>query len=91
MEILLAAGARPDDPFRKPAPPELLHFPPELLPLFGSDYFSNWYQRDEGLTPLMLAAARGDSAQLRQLLKAGAKRGAQTKAWHRYPIVFACD
>ena len=84
MEILLAAGARPDDPFRKPAPPE-------LIPLFGSDYFAKWYQRDEGLTPLMLAAARGDTAQLRQLLKAGAKRGAQTKAWHRYPIVFACD
>ena len=39
----------------------------------------------------MLAAARGDVPQLRQLLKAGAKRGAQTKEWHRYPIVFACD
>ncbi len=84
VEVLLAAGARPDDPFRKPAPPE-------LIPLFGSDYFAKWYQRDEGLTPLMLAAARGDTALLRQLLKGGAKRGAQTKAWHRYPIVFACD
>ncbi len=84
VDALLVAGAPPDDPFRKPAPAE-------LLPLFGSDYFAKWYQRDEGLTPLMLAAARGDSAQLRQLLKAGAKRGAQTKAWHRYPIVFACD
>lgn len=84
VDVLLAAGARPDDPFRKPAPPD-------LIPLFGSDYFAKWYQRDEGLTALMLAAARGDTAQLRQLLKGGAKRGAQTKAWHRYPIVFACD
>ncbi len=84
VDTLLAAGARPDDPFRKPAPPE-------LIPLFGSEYFAKWYQRDEGLTPLMLAAARGDTAQLRQLLKGGARRGAQTKAWHRYAIVFACD
>ena len=52
VDALLAAGAPPDDPFRKPAPPE-------LLPLFGSDYFANWYQSDEGLAPLMLAAAGG--------------------------------
>ncbi len=84
VEALLAAGVAPDSPFLKPAPEA-------LLPLFESDYFVKWYGRDEGLTPLMLAAARGDTAQLRQLLKAGAKRGAQTKAWHRYPIVFACD
>lgn len=84
VEALLAAGAKPDSPFRKPAPEE-------LLALFGSDYFVKWFKRDEGLTPLMLAASRGDVPQLRLLLKAGAKRGAQTKGWHRYPIVFACD
>ena len=84
VEALLSAGAKPDAPFRKPAPPE-------LIPWFGSDHFAKWYQRDDDLTPLMLAASRGDTAQLRQLLKAGAKRGAQTREWHRYPIVFACD
>ncbi len=84
LQVLLAAGAKPDAPFAKPAPPE-------LMPLFDNEYFVKWYNRDTGLTPLMLAAARGDTAQLRQLLQAGAKRGAQTKDWHRYPIVFACD
>ena len=83
-ERFLAAGVKADAPFLKPAPPE-------LLPLFGSEYFARWFQRDEHLTPLMLAAARGDVPQISQLLKAGAKRGAQTRQWHRYPIVFACD
>ena len=84
VDLLLAAGAKADAPFAKPAPAE-------LLPLFASDYFVKWYKRDSNLTPLMLAASRGDVAQLRQLLKAGAKRGTQTREWHRYPIVFACD
>ncbi len=84
VDLLLAGGAKPDAPFVKPAPAG-------LLPLFESDYFTKWYQRDTNLTPLMLAAARGDVAQVRQLLKAGAKRGTTTKEWHRYPIVFACD
>ena len=83
-DLLLAAGCKPDAPFVKPAPAG-------LLPLFDSEYFVKWYKRDLNLTPLMLAAARGDVAQLRQLLKAGAKRGAQTREWHRYPIIFACD
>ena len=84
VAALLAAGAPPDAPFTKPAPAE-------LLPLFGSDYFVKFFKKDNGLTPLMLAASRGDTAQLRQLLNAGAKRGTQTKDWHRYPVVFACD
>lgn len=84
VSLLLEAGVPPDAPFAKPAPAA-------LMPLFDSDYFVKWYQRDTNLTPLMLAASRGDVAQLRQLLGAGAKRGTQTKGWHRYPIVFACD
>ncbi|RYD38203.1 MAG: hypothetical protein EOP86_01495, partial [Verrucomicrobiaceae bacterium] len=82
--LLLKAGMKADEPFRKPAPPE-------LLPLFDNEYFAKWYGKDDNLTPLMLAAARGDGPQLRMLLDNGAKRGAQTKEWHRYPIVFACD
>lgn len=84
VEALLAAGMKADAPFLKPAPEE-------LLPLFASDYFVKWYKRDEGLTPLMLAASRGDTALLRLLLKSGAKRGTTTKSWHRFPINFACD
>jgi ankyrin repeat protein len=84
VAALLAAGAPPDGPFLKPAPPE-------LLPLFGSDYFMKFFKKDEGLTPVMLAAARGDTVLLQQLLAAGAKRGTQTKEWHRYPVQFACD
>ena len=84
MDALLAAGALPDAPFLKPAPAA-------LLPLFDSDYFIKWFKRDHGLTPLMLSAARGDDAVVRQLLKAGAKRGTESKGWHRYPINFACD
>lgn len=84
VEALLAAGMKADAPFLKPAPEA-------LLPLFGSDYFVKWYKRDEGLTPLMLAASRGDTALMRLLLKAGAKRGTTTKSWHRFPINFACD
>lgn len=84
VDLLLAGGAKVDAPFVKPAPAA-------LLPLFESEYFTKWYQRDTNLTPLMLAAARGDVAQVRQLLEAGAKRGNQTTEWHRYPVVFACD
>ncbi len=84
IDRLLAAGAKVDEPFVKPAPAE-------LLPAFESEYFVKWYKRDGNLTPLMLAAARGDVPQLQQLLRAGAKRGAQTTNWHRYPIIFACD
>lgn len=82
--LLLDAGVKPDAPFSKPAPEE-------LLPLFDNEYFVKWFNRDAGLTPLMLAAARGDTGMIRLLLAKGARRGAQTKDWHRYPIVFACD
>ncbi len=84
MEALLAAGMKPDAPFIKPAPPE-------LLPVFESAYFVKWFKLDDNLTPLMLTAARGDTALVRLLLKSGAKRGTTTKEWHRYPVVFACD
>lgn len=84
VEALLAAGMKPDAPFLKPAPPA-------LLPDFDSEYFVKWFKLDDNLTPLMLTAARGDTALVRLLLKSGAKRGTTTREWHRYPVVFACD
>lgn len=84
IPLLLKAGIPADALFRKPAPPELIE-------LFDNAYFAKWYGKDDNLTPLMLAAARGDGPMIRLLLDSGAKRGAQTKEWHRYPIVFACD
>ncbi|MES2706028.1 MAG: ankyrin repeat domain-containing protein [Verrucomicrobiota bacterium] len=84
VTLLLEAGMKADTPFRKPAPAE-------LIPLFDNEYFAKWYGKDDHLTPLMLAASRGDGPMIRLLLDGGAKRGAQTREWHRYPIVFACD
>lgn len=84
IPLLIKAGMPADAPFRKPAPPG-------LIDLFGNEYFAKFYRKDDNLTPLMLAAARGDGPMIRILLDHGAKRGAQTKEWHRYPIVFACD
>lgn len=82
--LMLDAGAKPDSPFAKPASEE-------LIGLFDNEYFAKWFNRDDNLTPLMLAAARGDTDMIRLLLAKGAKRGAQTRDWHRYAIVFACD
>jgi ankyrin repeat protein len=57
----------------------------------NSDYFINWLKKDEGLSPLMHAAARGDLPMIRALLDAGAKRGQKTKKWKRFPVNFACE
>ena len=84
LRTLAAAGANPNQAFFEPVSPE-------MLPLLESDHFVGWLKRDDGLTALMLAAARGDAPAVKLLLSLGAKRGAQTKSWKRYPIQFACD
>ncbi len=84
VELFLQAGANPNAAFPGPMKPEFLN-------LVDNDYFKKWAERDLHLTPLMLAASRGDVPMLRLLLKHGAKRGNQTKDWKRYPINFACD
>ena len=58
------------------------------MPMLGTH---KWMTRDELLTPLMLAASRGDLPLLRLLLRHGARRGSQTKKWKRYPVNFACE
>jgi hypothetical protein len=82
-ELLLAQGVPVDAPF---AP-----LRPEFAARLRDDSFVKWMGRDKGLTPLMLAASRGDADLLKLLLAKGARRGATTKSWKRYPIQFACD
>jgi ankyrin repeat protein len=84
LKVLLDGGADPNQPFFSPVKPA-------FLDRVDDDLFKKWLQRDSGLTPLMLAASRGDTEMLKALLEKGARRGAQTKGWQRYPVVFACD
>lgn len=84
VEAFLKAGANANATFLSPAKQE-------FLDLTADEYFNKWMTRDELLTPLMLAASRGDLPLLRLLLRHGAKRGSQTKKWKRYPVNFACE
>ncbi len=84
VEALLDAGVDAGTPFRSPASGE-------FLALTRSDYFNGWMKKDERLSPLMLAAARGETSMVRLLLARGAKRGQQTKNWKRYAVNFACE
>lgn len=84
LRALLENGADPNNPFASPVKPEVLE-------KVDNDIFKKWLKKDTGLTPLMLAAARGDTDTITLLLEKGAKRGSQTKGWKRYPVVFACD
>jgi ankyrin repeat protein len=84
MRALLEGGADPNQPFTHPVKPEVLE-------RVDDPSFKKWLKRDTGLTPLMLAAARGDTETISLLLEKGARRGLQTKGWKRFPVVFACD
>lgn len=84
MQALLDSGTDPNQVFVAPVADSVIE-------AVDSEHFRKWLRRDQNLTPLMLAAARGDTGMLRLLLDNGAKRGRQTKNWHRYAINFACD
>ncbi len=84
MEALLEAGGNPNEVFSAPVSKE-------FLGMIDNDYFKTWLQKDEQLSPMMLAASRGDVETLRLLMKFGGKRGNQTKGWKRYPVNFACE
>jgi len=84
LRTLLEAGADPNQPFLHPVRAE-------LLARLEGEPFKKWLQRDTGLTPLMLAASRGDTGMIKLLLEKGARRGLQSRSWKRYPVVFACD
>jgi ankyrin repeat protein len=84
LQALLDGGVDPNAPFASPVKEE-------FLARVDSDSFKGWLKRDTGLTPLMLAATRGDVETLKLLIGKGAKRGLQSKKWKRFPVVFACD
>lgn len=84
MLALLQGGADANQPFYSPLKEEFLN-------RIEDESFKKWLKRDTGLTPLMLAASRGDTSMIKLLLANGAKRGAQSKSWQRYPVVFACE
>ena len=84
MQIFLDAGADPNEPFKSPVSQD-------FLAMIDNDYFKTWLQKDQNLSPMMLAASRGDIEALRMLMKSGGKRGNQTKGWKRYPVNFACE
>ena len=84
VETLIQQGADPNAPFASPVTPA-------FLARIKNEHFEGWLKKDTGLTPLMLAASRGDTDMVALLLNKGAKRGQQTKGWKRYPVQFACD
>jgi ankyrin repeat protein len=84
MEVLLEAGGDANEVFKAPVAKG-------FLDLIDSDYFKTWLQKDQNLSPMMLAASRGDVEALRLLMKYGGKRGNQTKGWKRYAVNFACE
>ncbi len=64
---------------------------PEFLQRVAHKYFEGWLKRDKGLTPVMMAGARGDLDMLEFLLANGGKKAQYTNGWKRYPVNFACE
>jgi ankyrin repeat protein len=84
IQAFLAKGADPNAVFAGQGTEEFHR-------LLKNEYFSRWLKKDKGLTPLMLAGARGDTGLVEMLMAAGAKRSQNTQGWKRYPINFACE
>jgi len=84
LRTLLDNGCDPNQPFAHPVKPEVIES-------VDDERFKKWLRRDKGLTPLMLAASRGDTAMISLLMEKGARRGLQSRGWKRYPVVFACE
>jgi hypothetical protein len=82
LRLLLAHGAHADTPFPSP-------FPKEALEAILIKDLKHYLSVDSRITPLMACAARGDVEAAALLLKAGAKTGAYTRKYKRYPLNFA--
>ena len=84
LRALIEGGADPNQSFISPVKED-------FLARVDDEGFKKWLRRDTGLTPLMLAASRGDTGMIKLLIEKGARRGQQSRGWKRYPVVFACD
>jgi ankyrin repeat protein len=82
IEALLQGGADPNTRFTERAP-EFLVNAVSIRDLRSS------LQNDEGVTPLIACAARGDVEGAATLMRYGAKAGLHTKKNARYPINYA--
>lgn len=83
VKVLLDRGADVNEAFKYPAREE-------FLALVKSEGQIKWFlKRDRGVTPLMMAADRGNLAMAKLLLERGAKTGVWTKRYRTWPINFA--
>lgn len=84
LPALLRSGANPNATFIKPVPESLI----ASLPFPELKYS---LRKENGVTPLMATAARGDVEATMALLQHGAKAGKPTTTNYRYPINFAAE
>ena len=80
---LVVAGANPNTPLPAPAPASVVGF-------FQDPWFVAQLKDDAGLTPLMLAAVRGDEAQVALLLEHGGKPYQRTRRYTTDALTLAC-
>ncbi len=81
---LLAAGAAVDDPARAPAGQG-------FAAAVGDDTLAYYLKKDAGVTPLMLAAGRGDLEMAALLLAHGAKKSRETRRHGSSAVYIACE
>ncbi|MEX1010082.1 MAG: L,D-transpeptidase family protein [Chthoniobacterales bacterium] len=82
VNTLLDEGLDPDTPLPRPADSD-------FVARFDGSYLHYFVTVEPGLTPLMLAAGRGDDAMLRLLLARGASPKARTKRHKTFPLWLA--
>ncbi|MBK8091392.1 MAG: L,D-transpeptidase family protein [Verrucomicrobiaceae bacterium] len=82
LQALLDAGVNPNT--RSTAPVSR-----ELIERCSIKDLRNTFENDNGVTPLMCCAARGDVEGAVTLMRAGASANVYTSRRHRYPINFA--
>jgi len=82
LRLLLECGADPNTPLESPVEKKFA----ELIP---SETVRYYLQKEEGMTPLMLAAGLGRREAVELLLEHGAKRGTVTKKWRMAALSLA--
>ena len=84
LRMLLAAGANPDVGFGK-------EISSSTLALVSDADLRGYLKREQGMTPLMICAHRGDVENVALLLAYGASTQIHTKSHNRYAIEFAAE